>query len=200
MNWPASAFRLTATICFSAALLLTTSCDDPNDIRVLLPNEGSATTDYEEFKAPVATILQDSLETLKADNFLVGRVRDAALGTTTARSYLNLQVNMPADSLPAKFTGTVLDSTVVIMSFNQVYGSATQPVRFNVFALPQRLDDRSSYNASTVLPLGQLIATNLVSSLNRTRVTRLCRGLIRLQIFWGAFFQPCKTRTSPRRS
>jgi hypothetical protein len=109
---------------------------------------------------------------LKADNFLVGRVRDAALGTTTARSYLNLQVNMPADSLPAKFAGTVLDSTVVIMSFDQVYGSATQPVRFNVFALPQRLDDRSSYNASTVLPLGQPIATNLVSSLNRTRLAR----------------------------
>ncbi|GAB2459963.1 hypothetical protein GCM10011375_10100 [Hymenobacter qilianensis] len=172
MNWPASAFRLTATLCFSAAFLLTTSCDDPNDIRVELPDPTSLTTDYSEFKAPVATILQDSLETLKADNFLVGRISDAALGTTTARSFLNLQVNMPADSLPAKFSGTVLDSTVMIMSFNQVYGSATQAVRFDVSALQQKLDDRSSYNANTSVPVGQVIGANLAGSLNRTRRQR----------------------------
>jgi hypothetical protein len=58
------------------------------------------------------------------------------------------------------------------MSFDQVYGSAAQPVRFNVFALPERLDDRSSYTASTVLPVGQPIATNLTSSLNRKRQQR----------------------------
>ena len=172
MNWPASAFRLTATLCFSAAFLLTTSCDDPNDIRVVPPDTASLTTDYSEFKAPVATILQDSLETLKADNFLVGRISDAALGTTSARSFLNLQVNMPADSLPAKFSGTVLDSTVMIMSFDQVYGSATQAVRFDVSALQQKLDDRSSYNANTSVPVGQVIGANLAGSLNRTRRQR----------------------------
>ncbi|QIL76449.1 DUF4270 family protein [Hymenobacter sp. HDW8] len=172
MNWPASAFRLTATLCFSAAFLLTTSCDDPNDIRVELPGTAPITTDYSEFKAPVATILQDSLETLKADNFLVGRISDAALGTTTARSFLNLQVNMPADSLPAKFSGTVLDSTLMVMSFDQVYGSATQAVRFDVSALQQRLDDRSSYNANTSVPVGQVISANVAGSLNRTRRER----------------------------
>lgn len=172
MNWPASAFRLTAGLCFSAALLFTSGCDDPNDIQVNLPDTAAITTDYEEFKAPVATILQDSLETLKADHFLVGRLSDPVLGTTMARSFLNLQVNMPADSLPAKFPGAVLDSTVMLMSFDRVYGNATQPVRFNVSTLEQRLDDRASYNANTSVAVGPAIVTNLVSPLPPARRAR----------------------------
>lgn len=172
MIWPASAFRLTAVSGLFATLLLTSSCDDPNDIRVELPGTAPITTDYEEFKAPVATILQDSLETLKADNFLVGQIRDQALGTTTARAFLNLQVSMPSDSLPAKFTGTVLDSTVMVMSFDKLYGDTTQLVRFNVLELQQKLDDRATYNANSSVATRQPIGTNLVSSTRRTRRQR----------------------------
>ncbi|MBC6991722.1 DUF4270 family protein [Hymenobacter sp. BT491] len=180
MNWLVKAYRLTTVSLFSAGLLLTSGCEDPNAIGVELPGTAPANTQYRDLPVTASTLLQDSLQTLKANSILVGNIRDNNLGINTiARGYFNLAITLPnlpfalSDSLPAKFTNPQLDSVVTYLSYNQLYGNTTQLAHFDLYNLQQRIGDREVYTSSTTLPLGEAIGTNLVSSLTRTRKTRV---------------------------
>ncbi|MCC2545778.1 DUF4270 family protein [Hymenobacter sp. BT175] len=178
MNWPTSAFRLTSALTAAAAVLLTASCEKVNDEGVDLPGTTPISTKYRDLPVSASTVIQDSLETLKADRFLVGRLRDANTGiTTVAGAVLNLQVAMPVDSLPAKFAGAVLDSAKIILTFDQVTGSSAQPVRFDVYNLAAPLSERETYNSSTTVALGGKIGDNLSASLKRMKKVAQATGI-----------------------
>ena len=173
MNWLTSRCAPLAAL---AALALT-SCDTGTALNVDLPDTATINTQYQDFDVASGTVRLDSVQTQKTDHFLIGRLADNVAGLTTARSFFNVVDVSVADSLPSKFTDpklfsgpSTLDSTVVIMGFDRVYGSSSTPARFDVFQLASPLDERQVYTASSpapaLLPLGQ----NLSSRLDRTRV------------------------------
>ncbi|UOQ54182.1 DUF4270 family protein [Hymenobacter cellulosivorans] len=174
MNWPiSSAFRVASVSILSSALLFAaTSCEDPNDLSVELPGSSPVTTEYRDYRVNASTILQDSVETLNAERVLAGRLTDATIGTTTAKGYFNLRAS--SDTLPSAVKTPVLDSVVLVSSFDQVYGSATQPVSFDLFKLKDGLEEKKTYNAGvTDVELGDQIGDKLISSLNRTITTQV---------------------------
>jgi hypothetical protein len=147
------------------------SCDTGTDLNVDLPDTTAISTEYKDLPLEVATVRLTPVQTLKADHFLVGRLADNVAGTTTARAYFNVVSNAVADSLPSKFAQPVLDSVILVLGFDKVYGSAATPVKFDVFKLPAPLDERQTYNANTPLNLtsDNLLGQNLSSRLDRTR-------------------------------
>lgn len=173
MNWLTSRCAPLAAL---AALALT-SCDTGTALNVDLPDTATTNTQYQDYDVASGTVRMDSVKTLKTDHFLIGRLVDNVAGTTTARSFFNVVDVSVADSLPSKFTDTkyfsgppTLDSTVVIMGFDRVYGSSSTPARFDVFQLATSLDDRQVYTGNSsesgLIPLAQ----NVSSRLDRTKV------------------------------
>ena len=175
MNWLTSRCAPLAAL---AALALT-ACDTGTALNVDLPDTATTNTQYQDFDVTSGTVRLAPVQSQKTDHFLVGRFVDNVAGTTTARAYLNVVDASVADSLPSKFTdpklfaGTpTLDSTVMILGFDRVYGSSTTPASFNVFQLAAPLDDRKVYDAASAEPLPQanLLGQNLTSRLDRTKV------------------------------
>ena len=173
MNWLTS--RCAPLGAFAALALA--SCDTGTALNVDLPDTATTNTQYQDYDVASGTVRLDSVRTLKTDHFLIGRLADNVAGLTTARSFFNVVDVAVTDSLPSKFTSTklftgppILDSTVVIMGFDRVYGSSSTPARFDVSALATSLDDRQVYTANSsetgLVPL----ATNVSSRLDRTRV------------------------------
>ena len=173
MNW------LTSRCAPLAALtaLALTSCDTGTALNVDLPDTATTNTQYQDYDVASGTVRLDSVKTLKTDHFLIGRLVDNVAGNTTARAFFNVVDVSVTDSLPSKFTDTklfsgppTLDSTVVIMGFDRVYGSSSTPARFDVFPLAKPLDERQVYTANSSdagpLPLAQ----NVSSRLDRTKV------------------------------
>ena len=169
MNWPIKAPRLVAAALWAAATFFsTTGCEKPNNIGVELPGTAAITTAYRDYAVTAATVRLDSLPTLKADRLLAGRLLDGNTGITTAASfYSNLQIQ--PDSLPAAFDNVQLDSLVLTLPFDRLYGNSTAPARFDVYQLAQKLDERTAYTSASAPALGSAIATNVAGALNRTR-------------------------------
>jgi hypothetical protein len=157
------------------ALLALAGCDKGTDLNVDLPDTTGISTDYLDLDlgAQAATVQLQPVNTLKAEHYLVGRLSEGIAGTTTARSYLNVLLPALPDSLPSKFTDPRLDSVVVVVSYDRVYGSTTEPVRLNIGNLPTRLDDRAVYNSTTPLsaPITEWLGTNVAGKIDRTRQT-----------------------------
>src|SRR6476469_3726811 len=173
MNWLTS--RCAPLAAFAALAL--TSCDTGTALNVDLPDTATTNTQYQDFDVSSGTVRLDSVQTQKTDHFLIGRLTDNVAGTTTARSYFNVVDVSVTDSLPSKFldtklfTGTpTLDSTVIILGFDRVYGSSSTPVRLDVSSLNAPLDDRQVYTGSSPAPATTLLASNLSSRLDRTKV------------------------------
>ncbi|SHK15026.1 DUF4270 family protein [Hymenobacter psychrotolerans] len=177
MNWPISAYRLASVSLVSATLLFTAAgCEDASNLGVELPGTTAANTDYRDFDVTASTVLRDSLDTQKSSQILLGRVRDNVLGTTTASAYLNLKI---AQALPARDTvpsgvrqvtgvdaNPQLDSLVIEAPFETVYGSATAPLRVNIYQLAQPLDERQVYNSSSSVVTGAELGLNVSARLN----------------------------------
>ncbi|WP_073105721.1 DUF4270 family protein [Hymenobacter daecheongensis] len=165
---------------FSAVLLFATAgCEDPNDLGVELPGTAPINTEYRDYPVTASTVLQTPVETLNSTHFLVGRLRDEKLGTTTAKAFLNLQIaSIGTDSLPNQYLNPILDSVVVVAGFDQVYGSSAKPVSFDVYGLASSLDERSIFNSATTVPLlPSPIGEKRLSSLSRTKLEVRATGL-----------------------
>ncbi|QJX46842.1 DUF4270 family protein [Hymenobacter taeanensis] len=173
MNWPASAIRLASVTLVSGTLLgLTTACEKANDLGLELPGTSPINSNYRDFAVTAYTVRQQPVETIKADHFLVGRVQDTKIGVTTAKSFLNLQLGMPSDSLPSKYTETKLDSVVLSLGFDQVYGTAAKPLRFDLLQLQQPLGERTVYNSQSEVATSGTLVSDFVGVLNRDRSIR----------------------------
>ena len=173
MNWLTSRCAPLAAL---AALALT-SCDTGTALNVDLPDTATTNTQYQDYDVSSGTVLLDSVQTQKTDHYLVGRLADNVAGNTTARAFLNVADVSITDSLPSKFTdpklfsGTpTLDSTVIIMSFDRVYGSSSTPARFDVSMLRNSLDERQVYTANSSETGLVSLAQNVSSRLDRTKV------------------------------
>ncbi|MBX0291919.1 DUF4270 domain-containing protein [Hymenobacter sp. HSC-4F20] len=168
MNWPASASRLPSVSLFAVSLLVLASCEKANDLGLELPGTSPITSQYLDLPVATYTVRQQPVETVNSDYVLVGRLRDSKVGTTTAQGFLNLQYNAtlsPPDSLPSKTAR--LDSVVFSLGFNQVYGTTSQPLRFNFATLQQPLDARTVYNSASAGPSSTVLLTNIAAPLNR---------------------------------
>ncbi|MDQ2770336.1 MAG: DUF4270 domain-containing protein [Bacteroidota bacterium] len=173
MNWLTS--RCAPLV--ALATLALAGCDTGTALNVDLPDTASVNTQYQDFDVTAGTVRLAPVQTSKTDHFLVGALDDNIAGTTSASAYLNVaEVSVP-DSLPSKFVGNsaltniILDSTVLVMGFDRVYGSTTTPARFNVYALSAPLDDRQVYDASSQeLPSSFIrLRENVASRLDRTK-------------------------------
>ena len=168
MNWPTSASRLASVSLFAVGLLgLTTACEKANDLGLDLPGTSPISATYLDLPLKAYTVRQQPVQTVKADHFLVGRLRDSYVGTTTASSFLNLLAIANPDSLPSKFTTPILDSVVLFLPFDQVYGSAAQPLRLDLLPLQQPLDARTVYTSESSAPTGTALVTGFSAPLNR---------------------------------
>ncbi|MDO7850931.1 DUF4270 family protein [Hymenobacter convexus] len=181
MNWLTSRC---APLVAVAALAVLVGCDKGTDLNVDLPETTAVNTSYKDIPLEVATVRLPSVQTLKGDHFMVGRLADNVAGTTTAGTYSNVidagSINtvitatggIPTDSLPAGLNTPQLDSVVLVAGFDRVYGSTAAPAQFDVFKLAAPLDERQAgYDSNTLVtldptPLGQ----NLTSRLDRTQV------------------------------
>lgn len=172
MNWPTSASRLASVSLVAVALLgLTTGCEEANDLGLELPGTSPITANYLDLPVAAYTVRQQPVETIQADQTLVGRLRDSFVGTTTAKGYLNLQV-ITSDTIPSTFTAHRLDSVVVTLPFGQVYGSATQPLQLDLQALAQPLDERVVYNSTSSAATSSTLLAGFTAPLNRTRTVK----------------------------
>lgn len=178
MNWLTSR---SAPLVALVALALA-GCDTGTALNVDLPDTTAVNTQYQDLPLSVATVRLAPVQTLKTDHFLVGRLNDNVVGETVANGYFNVLdaraiVNIGGsvtDSLPSTISTTaqpaILDSTVIVMGFDQVYGSSATPARFDVFQLTASLDDRQVYNSGMSQPVAATpLGTNLTSRLNRTQ-------------------------------
>lgn len=169
MNWPASASRLASVSLFAVSLLgLATGCEEANDLGLELPGTSPITSQYLDLPVTTYTVRQQPVETVNSSYVLVGRLRDGKVGTTTAQGFLNLQYNAalsPPDSLPSRTAR--LDSVVFSLGFEQVYGTASQPLRFDFATLQQPLDVRTIYNSASAAPASTVLLTNIAAPLNR---------------------------------
>ena len=166
MNWLTSRC---APLLVAASALALASCDKGTDLNVDLPDTAAINTEYQDLPLDVATVRLFPVQTLKTNNFLVGSLADNVAGRTDARAYLNVVGSSATDSLPSKLPRPVLDSVVVVMGFDKVYGSATTPVQFDVFKLATPLDERQVYDAATATALGDVLRQNVSSRIDRTR-------------------------------
>lgn len=178
MNWLTS--RCAPVVAFVALAL--TGCDTGTALNVDLPDTSSVNTQYQDLPLSVSTVRLAPVNTQKTDRFLVGRLEDNVAGTTTANAYLNVLDAAAVTAVGGSVTDTlpstvatsaapaVLDSVVLVMGFDQVYGSTTTPARFDVFQLQAPLDERQVYNASMSQPVAPTpIAVNAASRLDRTQ-------------------------------
>ena len=165
MNWLTS--RCAPLVALSALALA--SCDKGTDLNVDLPDTTAISTEYKDYPLTVATVRLTPVQTLKTDHYLVGSLVDNVAGTTEARAYFNVVTTGLVDSLPSKLNQPVLDSAVLVMGFDKVYGSTTTPAHFDVLRLDASLDERQVYNSETATTTGAPIASNLTSRLDRTR-------------------------------
>lgn len=172
MNWPTSASRLASVSLFAVSLLgLATGCEKANDLGLELPGTAPITANYLDLPVTASTVRQQPVETVKANHILVGRLRDSFVGTTTANGFLNL-LTASGDTLPSKFTATTLDSVVLSMPFDVVYGTATQPLRLNLYNLQQPLNERAIYNSASSVPTGAQLLSDFEVPLNRNVITK----------------------------
>jgi hypothetical protein len=172
MNWPASAIRLASVTLLSGSLLGLSSCEDATDLGLELPGTSPINADFRKFPVTAYTVRQQPIETIQADRFLVGRVRDTKIGVTMAKSYLNMQLGMTADSLPSKYTETKLDSVVLSLGYDQVYGTTTKPLRFDLLQLQQPLDERTVYNSQSQVATEGTLISDFAGFLNRDKKVR----------------------------
>ncbi|MBO2008497.1 DUF4270 family protein [Hymenobacter negativus] len=176
MNWLTS--RGAPLVAFVALAL--TGCDTGTALNVDLPDTTSVNTQYQDLPLSASTVRLAPVHTLKTDHYLVGCLEDNVAGKTTANAYLNVLDaaaitavgGSVTDSLPSTVATpaapAVIDSVVMVMGFDQVYGSTTTPARFDIYQLQAPLDDRQVYDASMAQP-ATVIATNVASRLNRTQ-------------------------------
>jgi hypothetical protein len=172
MSWLTSRNRSfgVLTVLVGAALLGLAGCETTGDLTVDLPGIETAPPTYLDLPVSTSTVLLNPALTLKSDHYLVGRLRDEVTGVTEARGVLNLRPSARLDSLPGRLLNSKLESVVLLAPFEQVYGTASAPLRFDIFPLTQRLDERVIYTAASKPLVGtNPIATGLSASLNATR-------------------------------
>ena len=162
-------FTAASAALLGAALLSLSACDKGTDLNVDLPSATAINTTYRDTPLEAATVRLDSLETLKADHFLAGRLVDNVAGTTTATALLNLQPSAVLDSLPARYIMPVLDSVVFIQGYDAVLGQASAPAVFDLVALAAPLSETGIYNSAVrpVLAPGAPLAPGLRDRLDR---------------------------------
>lgn len=167
MSWLRSTNTWRAGVAL-VGLLALAACDKGTELGVDLPEVADINAQFLDLELSVSTVQYDSVQTLKSDHFLAGRLRDGIAGTTTATAVLNLEASTLLDSLPSKFPGVTLDSVVFVQGFDLVYGSSAAPAVFDLMRLTVPLSETAPYTASSVPPLNPTpVASNMSTRLDR---------------------------------
>lgn len=128
------------------------SCDPASEVGLnVLETDVPAGATYVEYAAEAATIRRtDSVRTANKDNFLVGALRDANVGLTTAEAYLQMAPNSNNPSTPWPPTG-VIDSLVLSLGYSTFYGTADGRQQLAAYELTEGFADDKAYYASSSL-------------------------------------------------
>jgi hypothetical protein len=146
MNWPTR-----TTVLFIFFLLTLVSCEETSEIGLEddVNPLGTAFTDTITVKA--ATIfLPDSVVAFQNPFQFAGRFTNNQFGTVAAQAFMRIGI-----SAGATFTDAAtarVDSTVLVLDYNESYGDTTQNLTLNVHKLQQAFQDEVTYYTNTILP------------------------------------------------
>jgi Domain of unknown function (DUF4270) len=156
-----------AALMSAALAVLTLACDPPSEVGLdVLPVEVPVGATYQELPATASTVLRnDSVLTANKNNFLVGRLRDVKVGTTTAEAFFQLSP-LTNNLTEAPAAGSRADSLVLFLSYlntGQIYGSADARQTLEVRELDEFFTEDKAYFASSSLATKpQVLGSNTV--------------------------------------
>ncbi len=156
MSLSAKSARSFALLLFASAFLIT-ACNDPKEIG--LPQGQSLGVFFRDnFNIRASTVLADSVITsgsnyllanyrnysLIENYLLVGKASDLQTGTVTATSYFQPDYLNPAES-PTFEAGATVDSLVMELPYDYVYGDSTVEQQLTVHLLERAIESRVHY-------------------------------------------------------
>ncbi|MCX8481893.1 MAG: DUF4270 family protein, partial [Sediminibacterium sp.] len=112
--------------------------------------------------------------TISSDNMVIGNIYDPQFGNTNATLFYELSPPF----FPYYITGTPdsinVDSAVLILSCNSIYGDTTKPMNISVY----EIDRNSNIDPTLVYPsnypaLSNLAKGNLIGSINNLNLTTI---------------------------
>jgi hypothetical protein len=146
MNWPTRTVFL-----FIFSLITLISCEKPGEIGLDIDETklGTAFTDTITVKA--STILAgDSIVARNRGNLLTGSFSNSTFGAVTAKSFLEVGITSGLGFEDA--ANARIDSTVLVLDYNEYFGDTTQNLTVNVHKLQQGFRDDVTYFTNSSLP------------------------------------------------
>ncbi|KAA5542390.1 DUF4270 family protein [Adhaeribacter rhizoryzae] len=146
MNWPTR-----TTVLFIFSLFTLFSCEESGEIGLDIDETklGTAFTDTITVKA--STILApDSIVARNRGNLLTGSVTNSSFGLVSAKSFLEVGITSGVGFEDA--ANARIDSTVLVLDYNEYYGDTTQNLTVNVHKLQQGFRDDVTYFTNSTLP------------------------------------------------
>jgi hypothetical protein len=143
MSLSAKSARSFALLLFASAFLIT-ACNDPKEIG--LPQGQSLGVFFKDnFNIRASTVLADSVITSGSTYLLAGKASDLQTGTVTATSYFQPDYLNPAEP-PTFEAGATVDSLVIELPYDYVYGDSTVEQRLTVHLLERPIAQRIQYS------------------------------------------------------
>lgn len=146
MNWPTR-----TAFFFIFSLFAFFSCEEPGEIGLDIDDNklGTAFTDTITVKA--STILAgDSTVARNRGNLLTGNFSNASFGSVSVKSFLEVGITSGVGFEDA--ANARIDSTVLVLDYNEFYGDTTQNLTINVHKLQQGFRDDVTYFTTSSLP------------------------------------------------
>jgi len=147
MNWP-----IRTTVLFIFSLFILFSCEDPGEIGLNgIGDETKLSTAFTDtITVKASTVLaNDSIIAYAPPLLLAGRMHNNIFGAVTAQAFMGIGITAGAtfdDAANAR-----IDSTVLVLDYNEAYGDTTQNLTINVHKLQQGFQAEATYFANSTL-------------------------------------------------
>ena len=151
MNWPTR-----TGVLFIFFLLTLVSCEETSEIGLDgIGNEsplGTAFTDTITVRA-ATVLLPDSIVAFQKPFQFAGRFTNPVFGSVAAQAFMRVGIT-PGATFTDAATARV-DSTVLVLDYNESYGDTLQALTLNVHKLQSSFQDEVTYYTNTTLPYDQ---------------------------------------------
>lgn len=148
MNWPTR-----TAVLFIFSLFTLVSCEEPSEIGLdSLGNEnplGTSFTDTITVKA-ATVLLPDSVVSFQKPFLFAGRFTNNIFGSVAAQSFMRIGITAAGATFTDAATARV-DSTVLVLDYNESYGDTTQNLTLNVHKLTESFKDEETYFTNKAL-------------------------------------------------
>ena len=146
-----------------AAILF--SCEDPGQIGLDTdPTNGKFSSKYVEINLPTNMVqLGTSFDSKNTGRLLVGEFSDVDLGSVVAKTYFQLEVDNPQDSLVALENG--FDSLVLRLKYDYAFGEVQLSHLVKVSTLQDTISDELEYSNQSTFQLKDEVANQSIGFL-----------------------------------